>query len=129
MHKYTHIINAFFFKILFFLLLPTPSPTPSPPPVLSCAFSDVGPSSCGMWDAASAWLDKWCHDHTQDSNRRNPRAAEAERRTQTLGHRASPSSMLFKIESYFFVFLSCLAHFSSSPFPSCLFSTLRHQHE
>ena len=32
----------------------------------------VGPSSCGMWDAASAWLDERCHVHAQDPNWRNP---------------------------------------------------------
>ena len=32
----------------------------------------VGPSSCGMWDAASAWPDEQCHVRAQDSNRRTP---------------------------------------------------------
>ena len=32
----------------------------------------VGPSSCGMWDAASAWLDEWCHVCAQDPNQWNP---------------------------------------------------------
>ena len=36
--------------------------------VHSCIFLVVGPSSCGMWDAASAWLDEQCHVRTQDSN-------------------------------------------------------------
>ena len=31
-------------------------------------FLVVGPSSCGMWDAASAWLDVQCHVRTQDPN-------------------------------------------------------------
>ena len=35
-------------------------------------FLVVGPSSCGMWDAASAWLGEWCHVRAQDSNWRNP---------------------------------------------------------
>uniref|UniRef100_A0A8C4M4E0 S-phase kinase-associated protein 2 n=1 Tax=Equus asinus TaxID=9793 RepID=A0A8C4M4E0_EQUAS len=34
--------------------------------------------ACGMWDAASAWLDEQCHVRTQDSNQQNtgPPAAE-----------------------------------------------------
>ena len=30
----------------------------------------VGPSSCscGVWDAASAWPDEWCHVRAQDPN-------------------------------------------------------------
>ena len=31
----------------------------------------VGPSGCGIWDAASAWLDERCHVHAQDLNRWN----------------------------------------------------------
>ena len=42
------------------------------PPVQSCVFLAVGPSSCGMWDAASAWLDERCHVCSQDPNWRNP---------------------------------------------------------
>ena len=46
--------------------------------VHSCIFLVVGPSSCGMWDAASAWFDEQCHVRAQDSNQRNtvPPAAE-----------------------------------------------------
>ena len=28
----------------------------------------VGPSSCGMWDAASAWPNEQCHISAQDPN-------------------------------------------------------------
>uniref|UniRef100_A0A9L0RMG5 NADP-retinol dehydrogenase n=1 Tax=Equus caballus TaxID=9796 RepID=A0A9L0RMG5_HORSE len=38
------------------------------PQVHSCTFLAVGPSSCGMWDATSAWLDEQCHVRAQDSN-------------------------------------------------------------
>ena len=43
----------------------------------------MGPSRCGMWDAASAWFDKQCHVRAQDSNQRNtgPPAAECENLT------------------------------------------------
>ena len=34
--------------------------------VHSCIFLVVGPSSCGVWDAASAWLDGQCHVRAQD---------------------------------------------------------------
>ena len=68
-------LSLFFFfilKILFFPFLP------KAPPVYSCIFFLVGPSSCGTWDAASAWLDEQCHVRAQDSNQRNtgPPAAE-----------------------------------------------------
>uniref|UniRef100_A0A9L0K417 Bone morphotic protein 5 n=1 Tax=Equus asinus TaxID=9793 RepID=A0A9L0K417_EQUAS len=48
------------------------------PPVHSCIFFVVDSSSCGMWDAASAWFDEQCHVRAQDSNQRNtgPPAAE-----------------------------------------------------
>uniref|UniRef100_A0A9L0R6C6 RRM domain-containing protein n=2 Tax=Equus TaxID=9789 RepID=A0A9L0R6C6_HORSE len=38
------------------------------PPVHSCIFFVVGPSSCGMWDTASAWFDEQCHVCAQDLN-------------------------------------------------------------
>src|SRR3712207_7463903 len=34
-------------------------------------FLVVGPSSCGMWDATSAWPYEQCDDRTQDPNWRN----------------------------------------------------------
>ena len=46
--------------------------SPQSPLVHSCVFLVVGPSSCGMWDTASAWLDEQCHVRGQDPNRRNP---------------------------------------------------------
>ena len=51
----------FFLKILFFLLLPK-----------APQYIVVGPCSCGVWDAATAWLGKQCHVHAQNSNQRNP---------------------------------------------------------
>ena len=66
------------------------------PPVHSYgAFLVVGPSSCGMWDAASMWPDKRCHVRTQDSNRRNPWPPKQNVRTQPLGHGADPSQLFF----------------------------------
>ena len=41
----------------------------------------VGPSSCGMWDAASAWLDERCHVCPQDPNWQNPRPPKQSART------------------------------------------------
>ena len=49
------------------------------PPVHSCIFLAVGPSRCGMSDAASAWLDEECHVRTQDSNWRNTGQPAADR--------------------------------------------------
>ena len=57
-----HIVLFFFFKDLIFPF------SPQSPPVHSCIFFVVGPSSCGMWDAASAWFDEQCHVRAQDSN-------------------------------------------------------------
>ena len=58
-----------FFLLRFFYIFPF---SPQSPPVHSCIFLVMGPSSCGMWDAASAWPDERCHVCTQDPNRRNP---------------------------------------------------------
>ena len=52
--------------------------SPQSPPVHSCIFFIVGPSSCGMWDAASVWFDEQCHVRTQDSNQRNTGLPAAE---------------------------------------------------
>ena len=45
--------------------------SPQSPPVHSFIFFIVGPSSCGMWDAASTWFEEQCHVRAQDSNQRN----------------------------------------------------------
>src|SRR3712207_9000465 len=44
---------------------------PQSPPVHSCIFFVVGSSSCGMWDAASAWLDEQCTCQDRKSTRLN----------------------------------------------------------
>src|SRR3712207_8955294 len=51
--------------------------------------SVVGSSSCGMWDAASAWSDEQCHVRAQDSNQQNtgPPAARSEEHTSELQSR------------------------------------------
>ena len=53
---------SLFFKIFYFSFFS------QRPLVHSCVFLVMGPSSSGMWDAASAWLDERCHVHTQDLN-------------------------------------------------------------
>ena len=63
---------SYLFFFLFFKDFVFPFFPPQSPPVHSCVFLVVGPSSCGMWDAASAWLDEQCHVCTQDLNQRNP---------------------------------------------------------
>ncbi|XP_070092719.1 uncharacterized protein [Equus caballus] len=60
------------------------------PPVHSCTFFIVGPSSCGTWDAASAWLDEQCHVRAQDSNQRNTGPLAAERANLTTRPRGQP---------------------------------------
>src|SRR3712207_9259582 len=76
----------FFLKILFFPF------SPQSPPVHSCIFFVVGPSSCSMWDAASAWFDEQCHVRAQDSNQRNTGPPAAERANLTTRPRGQPRS-------------------------------------
>ena len=59
------------FQYLFFFIFYFFPFSPQSPPVHSCIFLVVGPSSCGMWGTASAWLDEWYHVRTQDLNQRN----------------------------------------------------------
>ena len=56
------LLLFFFLKILFFPF------SPQSPLVHRCVCLVVGPSCCGMWDAASAWLVERCHVRTQDPN-------------------------------------------------------------
>ena len=74
----------FFLKILFFPF------SPQSTPVHSCIFFVVGPSSCGMWDTASAWSDEQCHVRAQDSNQRNTGPPAAERTNLTARPRGQP---------------------------------------
>ena len=74
-----------FFKILFF-----PFSTQSPP-VHSCVFLAVSSSSCGIWDATSAWLDEQCHVCTQDSNPQNPGLLKRSPHTYHLATGPTPS--------------------------------------
>ena len=64
--------------------------SPQSPLVRSCIFLAVGPSSCGMWDAASAWSDEQCHVRAQDSNQRNTGPPAAERANPTTRPRGQP---------------------------------------
>ena len=78
-----------FFKIfIFFLFLP------KAPPVHSCIFFVVGPSSWGMWDAASPWFDGQCHVHAQDWNQRNTGLPAVERANLTTRPRGQPQNIL-----------------------------------
>src|SRR3712207_6933106 len=52
-------------------------------------------SSCGMWDAASAWSDEQCHVRAQDSNQRNTGPPAAERANLTTGPRGQPQETEF----------------------------------
>ena len=54
----------------------------------------MGPSSCGMWDAASAWSDEQWHVRAQDSNQRNTGPPAAERVNLTTRPRGQPPSYL-----------------------------------
>ena len=79
---------------MFFLFLP------KAPLVHSCILFVVGPSSCGMWDAASAWFDEQCRDeqchvHAQDSNQRNTGLPAVERANLTTRPRGQPENEIF----------------------------------
>ena len=63
------VLTLTFSLSLFFL-------SPQIPPAHSCVFLVVGPSSCGFWDATSAWPDERCHVCAQDPNRVKPWTAE-----------------------------------------------------
>src|SRR3712207_8045627 len=78
------MLFVFFFKILFFPF------SPQSTLVHSCIFFVVGPSSCGMWDAASVWFDEQCHVRAQDSNQQNTGPPAAERANLTTQPRGQP---------------------------------------
>ena len=82
-------IVFFFFKDFIFSFF---SPKP---PVHSCIFFVVGPSSCGMWNAASAWSGEQCHVRAQDSNQRNTGPPAAERTNLTTRPRGQPLPLCF----------------------------------
>ena len=82
----------FYFKKNFFLFFSFFSPKP---PIHSCIFFLVGPSSCGMWDAASVWFDEQCHVRAQDSNQRNTGLPAAEHANLTTRPRGQPPILLF----------------------------------
>ena len=89
----------FFLKILFFPF------SPQSPPVHCCIFFVVSPSSCGMWDAASAWVDEQCHVRAQDLNQRNtgPPAAECVNlTTRPRGEPHIPRAFISALCDYFF---------------------------
>ncbi|XP_070340015.1 queuosine-tRNA galactosyltransferase isoform X9 [Equus asinus] len=77
--------SFFFFKDFIFFPF-----SPQSTPVHSCVFFVVGPSSCGMWDTASAWFDEQCHVCAQDSNQRNTGLPAAERTNLTTWPRGQP---------------------------------------
>ena len=67
---------SFFFKGFLKFCFPF---SPQNPPVHRCIFFVVGPSTCGMWHAASAWFDEQCHVRAEDSNQGNTGPPAAER--------------------------------------------------
>ena len=87
------LLFLFFFFLRFFLFFPF---SPQSPPVHSCVFFVVGSSSCGVWDAASAWSDERCHVRAQDSNQRNTGPPAAERANLTTRPRGQPLTSISK---------------------------------
>ena len=89
-YLFFYFILFYFFKdFIFFLFLP------KAPLVHSCIFFVVGPSSCGMWDAASVWFDEQCHVHAQDSKQRNTGPPAAEHVNLTTRPRGQPQDLGF----------------------------------
>ena len=82
--------NGSFFKKKRFYFFPL---SPQSPLVHICTFFIVGPSSCGMWDAASAWFDEQCHFHARDSKKQNTGPPGAERANLTTRPRGQPLEM------------------------------------
>ena len=81
----------FFFRFYFFPF------SPQSPPVRSFIFFVAGPSSCGTWDAASAWFGEQCHVCAQDSKQRNTGPPAAERANLTTRPRGQPQLSFFLI--------------------------------
>ena len=69
--------------------------SPQSPPVHSCIFFVVGPSSCGMWDAASAWFKEQCHVCAQDLNQQNTGPPAVECTNLTTWPRGQPQSVQY----------------------------------
>ena len=82
-------INFFFLRFYFFPF------SPQSPPVHSCIFFIVGPSSCGMWDAASAWFNEQCHVRAQDLNQQNTEPPAVECTNLTARPRGQPQLSSF----------------------------------
>ena len=97
--RYTSSFVYFnFYSVLFFFLRFFFFPfSPQSPPVHSCMFFIVGPSSCGMWDAASAWSDEQCHVRAQDLNQRNTGPPAAERVNLTTRPQGQPRSEVLNL--------------------------------
>ena len=85
----------FFFFLRFWFFFPF---SPQSPPVHSYIFFVVGPSSCGMWDATSAWFDEQCHVRTQDLNQWNTGPPAAERANLTTQPQGQPRGISFYSE-------------------------------
>ena len=90
-----HFSSRYFF-LRFFYFFPF---SPQSPPVHSCIFFTVAPSSCGMWDTASAWFGEHCHVRAQDSNQRKTGLPAAERANLTTRPRGQPLQ-----QTYYFFF-------------------------
>ena len=86
--------SSFFFFKDFIIFFPF---SPQSPPVHGCIFFVVGPSSCGMWDAASAWFDEQCHVHAQDWNQRNTGPPAAERANLTIRPWGQPLTVVLML--------------------------------
>ena len=103
--------SDFFFEFISFPF------SPQSPPVHSCIFLAVGPSSCGMWDAASAWSDEQCHVHAPDSNQRNTGPPAAERANLTTRPRgqslACPFNFIIFADFFLiYLFIICILFLS-----------------
>ena len=89
-HRHVSQIYKFFPGLIFFFLRFCFFPfSPQSPLVHSYIFFVVGPSGCGMWDAASAWFDEQCHVCAHDS------LPAAERTNLTAWPQGQPLCFMF----------------------------------
>ena len=87
-------ISIYFLRFYFFPF------SPQSPLVHRCIFFIVAPSSCGMWDAASAWFDEQCHVCTEDLNQWNTGPPAVERTNLITGPWGQPPHIYISGASY-----------------------------
>ena len=115
-------VSVFFVFFLRFYFFPF---SPQSPPVHSCTFIVVGSSSCGMWDAASAWPDEqWPCPHPGFEPTKHWAACSGacELNHSATGPALCLCSWSLTKQTYLFLWMWLLIHFWSDLFDSCKFT-------